>query len=172
VAKVASVYWREGDDWACDGRRVWWELRDSWCFHVEIAPWPPRAGLARLIFRYGPDDAHMRYAVRTEPPVHEDRREPDPLFRGRTRLVRIDHTPWEWRRFSPEGFQSDAPPFWATIELPPGRVWVAFKVEQQDHRGEWSRWPVLDDWVLEVEKAEGGEPGAPADGGRDSAFPT
>jgi hypothetical protein len=159
MAKGPAVYWRDGDDWACDGRRVWWELHDSWCFHVEIAPWPPRAGKARLTFRYGPDDAHLRYALRTEPPVHEDRAEPVGFGLG-PQLVRIDHTPWEWRRFSPEGFQSDGPPFWADIELPAGRVWVAFAVEQQDHTGEWFGNPVLDDWVLEVGEAQGADPGA------------
>jgi hypothetical protein len=171
VAKVPAVYWQSGDDLKDDGgRRVWWELHDSWCFHVEIAPWPPRAGRACLTFRYGPDEGHMRYAIRTEPPVHEDCSEPDPFFRGMTRLVRIDHTPWEWRRFSPEGFQSDTPPFWADIELPPGKVWVAFAVEQQDHNGEWFGNTVLDDWELEVAAAQDAEPGATADGGRDAGL--
>jgi hypothetical protein len=165
VAKVPAIYWRSGDDLMDDGggRRVWWELQDSWVFHVEIAPWPPRAGTARLTFRYGPDEAHMRYAIRTEPPIHEQREEPEPGWSEFPRVVRIDHTPWQWRRFASEGFQSDGPPFWANIELPAGRVWVAFAVEQQDHHGRWFGNPVLGDWVLEVAEAQGAEPGAAPD---------
>jgi hypothetical protein len=143
------VYWRDGDDWECDGRRVWWELQDSWCFHVEISPWPPRAGPVRLTFRYGPDDVHMRYAIRTESPMPDDPEDSN-LSPWGVQWVRIDHAPWEWQRFSPEGFQSDAPPFWANIELPPGRVRLAFSVQQQDHLGRWFGNAVLDDWMLEV----------------------
>jgi len=58
-------------------------------------------GLARLTFRSGPDDAHLCYVIGNEPSVQEDRREPAPFFRRRTRLERIDRTPCEWRRFSP-----------------------------------------------------------------------
>lgn len=152
MAKIPAVYWQYGDDWTCDGRRVWWEIKDSWCFHVEIAPWPPKAGLVTLTFRYGPDESHMRYAIRTEPPVVEKREEWMP-FSPEPQIVVTDHTPWEWQRFSSDGFQSDAPPFQATIRLPAGRVWLAFQVDQQDHRGEWFGHPVLDDWILDVEEA-------------------
>jgi hypothetical protein len=153
MAKILAVYWRNGDDWTCDGRRVWWELQDSWCFHVEISPWPPKAGRVRLTFRYGPDETHLRYAIRTEPPIHEEREEVAPFSTSWSEfphVVVIDRTPWEWQRFSPEGFQSEAPPFWADIELPSGKVWVAFAVEQMDHQGQWFSYPVLDDWVLDV----------------------
>lgn len=137
----------------CDDHRACWELQDSERFTVEISPWPPRAGTSILIFPEGPDCSHLRYAIRTVPPIHEECIET--RANGlRSGIVTIDRTPWEWMSFSSDGFSSDGPPFRASVELPPGQVWIAFLIDLQDELGEWYEYPPLDDWVLEVGENE------------------
>jgi hypothetical protein len=129
MAKAAFAYCHDGEIRARQAESVCWELRDG-RFSVRLDPWPPRPGPTRLLFPHGPDLARLRYRIHTAPP------------RGRLLHLLDDTHPEEglvyideshdvpWRAFPRKGSQGAVLPFEATVELPAGKVWLEFRVDQ------------------------------------------